>query len=397
MSTLLKAHLLKSDNPFTMLKCYLEDILKQDKSSWDEVIEGMKNYKPQKKDDIALDPQLVSALEAIWVSEKKEQDKDDDKRKKHEEAERKKHPKDESKRKPYKGREKQLPDIRFIEATGERKVDPSTGESMPETNPFHWKVRMANLIRLTDSLKNSELYSKDASTVKPILQGLDRLMSEVRTKQTPKRKDTPREKERKKITNEFVEDIISIKRNITTSSFDLSGELIYDDSVEDSILDLITSPKAISRLRYLTTKNSIEDAATEEDKVNREKILNLLEGAVEIDTLEGRKKMSLLEAIIYAYQQKTGVILANIEKHPDYLSRKRHILEAANKGGREKIRKMLEKIPDLADRQKKFKEMKESKRRKASADEKEREERGEEFEETRSLMADLLAGKTIEL
>ena len=48
MSTLLKAHLLKTDDPFIMLKCYLEDILKEQGLTWNDLIDALEREAKQK-------------------------------------------------------------------------------------------------------------------------------------------------------------------------------------------------------------------------------------------------------------------------------------------------------------------------------------------------------------
>ena len=52
MSTLLKAHLLKTDDPFIMLKCYLEDILKEQGLTWSDLVDALKREARIKRDMI---------------------------------------------------------------------------------------------------------------------------------------------------------------------------------------------------------------------------------------------------------------------------------------------------------------------------------------------------------
>ena len=64
MGTLLKAKLLKTNDPFIMLKCYLEDILKQDGATWDELIESMITTNEPK-----IPAKLVNTLQSLNTEE----------------------------------------------------------------------------------------------------------------------------------------------------------------------------------------------------------------------------------------------------------------------------------------------------------------------------------------
>ena len=71
MSTLLKSKLLKTDNPFIMFKCYLDDLLKSDKT-WEDLLEDMDDFKPsdkgKEKSIVKIDPALISSLKALMKS-----------------------------------------------------------------------------------------------------------------------------------------------------------------------------------------------------------------------------------------------------------------------------------------------------------------------------------------
>ena len=63
MSTLLKAHLLKTDDPFIMLKCYLEDILKEQGLTWDDLVDALYRESGDKKRyKLKISPELLEAL-----------------------------------------------------------------------------------------------------------------------------------------------------------------------------------------------------------------------------------------------------------------------------------------------------------------------------------------------
>ena len=68
MSTLLKAHLLKTDDPFIMLKCYLEDILKEQGLTWNDLINALKREAKQKTslyDKLSFSNELKDALKKL--------------------------------------------------------------------------------------------------------------------------------------------------------------------------------------------------------------------------------------------------------------------------------------------------------------------------------------------
>jgi transcription termination factor NusA len=68
MSTLLKAYLLKTDNPFIMLKCYLEDILKEQGLTWQDLVDALEREAKQKTalyDALTFSPELKNALKKL--------------------------------------------------------------------------------------------------------------------------------------------------------------------------------------------------------------------------------------------------------------------------------------------------------------------------------------------
>jgi len=67
MSTLLKAHLLKTDDPFIMLKCFVEDILKEQGLTWDDLVNALKREAGSKKlyDKLPFSPELKNGLKEL--------------------------------------------------------------------------------------------------------------------------------------------------------------------------------------------------------------------------------------------------------------------------------------------------------------------------------------------
>ena len=303
MSTLLKTALLKTDNPFVMFKHYYEDILKAD---FRDLTESMLEGDEPKE----LSPKLKASLRQLMESN---------------------------------------PDLFNNKAF-------TTGV---EEDPYAYSLREQNVINFRNSLKDSKMYKDDPTVLNPIIEGLTKLIEDISVHQSkqPKRTIGRGEAHRPmggkaptsdKPNKKYIADLEKAKRNLTaikkkleTSLLDFDGDLIYDESVERVIFNIIKNKHDIAQLRKLAGKEFIEGPPEEEIMKLRKDIYNLLNQETSFVTPDGKRNERLVDAIIYAYQQKTGVVLADIADHKKYTNRKHAIWNVVNQEGEKGLRRLL--------------------------------------------------------
>ena len=353
MSTLLKSKLLKTDNPFIMFKCYLDDLLKSDKT-WEDLLEDMDDFKPSEKGKeksiVKIDPALISSLKALMKSN------------------------------PELFRGGKL--LTAISNSDKNRQETSDGGSEPDDNTFNYKVRHTNLLGFRDSLKSSKLFSEDPSTLKPIIEKLNDLISRVSTHQSTKQpSQVSPDKSKVKSLKDGLKELRNIHNKLKNADFDMAGKLIYDSDTEDLIFGIINSNEQIAQLRRLSEEPKQLEGDSEYGKLRMD-LFNLLNKPTKYNTIEGIQEGKLSEAIIDAYTQKTGVSIARLEQMGALRNRKHTVWSAVNTGGRRKLEDLMAD-PTLIDRSKKRRE---SKRQKKITD------ATEEVEEERadSLIAELM-------
>jgi hypothetical protein len=340
MSTLLRANLQKTNNPFILLKCYLEDILKKDKLTWKELIESMINTNEPK-----MSPQLIQALQALLKSDK-------------------------------------TLNVRLKQGTKPKgKGERGTYEQLSD-DPYVYSVKETNVRNLLDAIKNSDWFQKDPTTVKPIIDGLTTLIEDISAHQSeqrprkfergeadlPMRRKPPTSKDRPN--KQAIADLNKarrilkvIKKKLEVAELDFDGDLIYDESVEKVIFNIIKDKHDIVQLKRLAGREYVEESTdTTDERIQnlRKEIFNLLNKETTFATPDGNRTERLVDAIVYAYQQKTGVVLADIADHKNLYNKKHAIWDVVNEEGWRGLQRLLSD-PKLIERAKKRKPKKETK------------------------------------
>tara|TARA_R110002167_G_scaffold65864_13_gene186435 strand:- start:6611 stop:7717 length:1107 start_codon:yes stop_codon:yes gene_type:complete len=304
MSTLLKTALLKTNNPFIMFKHYYEDIHKAD---FRDLTENMLEADEPKE----LSPKLKASLRQLMESN---------------------------------------PDLFQNKAW-------TTGR---EEDPYAYSLREQNVINFRNSLKGSKMYKDDPTVLNPIIEGLTKLIEDISVHQSKQPKKTiPKGAAHRpmkgkaptsdKPNKEYMADLKKtinqlnlIKKKLETALLDFDGDLIYDESVERVIFNIIKNKHDIAQLRRLAGKEFIADSAEEGEigklRISIFKLLNLETTFV---THNGEITERLVDAILYAYQQKTGVVLADVADHKKYENKKHAIWRVLNEEGAEGIRRLL--------------------------------------------------------
>jgi hypothetical protein len=308
--TLLKASLLKTDNPFILFKCYLEEITKAHGSSLESLIKII-----QEKEQLPKD--VIDAFNRLL--------EDDDFR-------------------PY------------LDAT--QLIPASTGQVKGKTvtdSPYDYEVRYENLFNFKRALQEANM--EDETLMHKIIGQLDKLLDAQKETQQkrPLKKPVGARAERypmmrtdagkQNITNyityinELYTKLIKIKKKLRDSKLDLEGKLIYDSSIERLILELMSNPKNISLLRqYAEGKPKkgkeeekiwpynmeFEGGDAREQRAFRtiQQIIILLNDEVTFPDKYGESQTEILvDAILYAYSQKTQVVIAEIRDRPELFRR----------------------------------------------------------------------------
>lgn len=360
MSTLLKSKLLKTNNPFIMFKCYLDDLLKSDKT-WEDLLEDMDDFKPsdkgKEKSIVKIDPALISSLKALMKSNPE----------------------------LFRGG-KLLTSLDSRKETGESNTRISPSLSIKPTtlddNTFNYKVRHTNLLGFRDSLKSSKLFSEDPSTLKPIIEKLNDLISKVSTHQSTKQPSAVSpDKTKVKSLEAGLKELRTVHNRLKDADFDMAGKLIYDSDTEDLIFGIINSNEQIAQLRRLSEEPKQLEGDSEYGKLRMD-LFNLLNKPTKYNTIEGIQEGKLSEAIIDAYTQKTGVSIARQEQIAQLRSAQRTVHDAVNTGGKRKLEDIMADPTHIAA----------SKKRRESKRQREITDATEEVEEERadSLIAELM-------
>jgi len=351
MGTLLKAILLKTDNPFIMLKCYLEDILKAD-LSWDDLLNDMDKYKSG-KGGVKIDPVLISSLKKL----------------------RDNHPE------LFQGGR-----LSTNQYDVTSRKDTPEGGSEPSDNTFDMTVRHTNLLGFRDSLKSSKLFQDDPSTLKPIMDKLNDLIVSVIPKSTSFPSPDKKRIKSLKVARTELNKLASKLKNV---DFDFEGKLIYDIDTEDMIFSIVSSKEDLSTLRRLadTSPEEYKDSVAFEAQKDVYNLLN--KQPFKINTIEGVKTGRFVDAIIEAYSQKNKVAIARLEQMGALRNKKHEVWDAVDAGGRQKLEDLM-RNPAMVDRSRTRREGRKQKKTE-EASEQEAEERAD------SLIATLMREGSITL
>lgn len=299
MGTLLKAKLLKTNDPFIMLKCYLEDILKQDGKSWRELLQSM-----QRTNQPKMSNQLFTAIKNLLDSET---------------------------------------DMNKLGSPKRLLLGFADGKQSDD--PYLTSVRESNVRALLNSIKGSEI---EPTIMKPIITGLQDLLSDIMDSQkTPKQKviqgagkgaTFSRVKEDKQL-EDGIKLLTRLKNSLEEAKLDFDGEYIHDDNFERNLSKVMKDKYDVAQLRELSGSVYAEKTAEmkpSEIKKLREKVYNLLNEPIEFNHhIKGRIKEPFIEALLYAYSQNTGVTLADIEQQKGILNARNEIWDLVTTYGRD--------------------------------------------------------------
>ena len=232
MSTLLKAYLIKTNDPFIMMKCYIEDILKQSNVTWEDFIIGLK-VKP-KKGIFANESKLYSQL--VKIAKLLEENKNiysDDKTVK-----------------PFSGRK----EIK-VESLSREDKETSETKTIDGDDVLHIEVLESNLMKLKQLIAG--IKEEDAPVLKKIQDAIQVALVELRTIEDTKSHEKylktlkdGKSKEYKDGLKALEKILVDFKTKITRAvNIDGLGVTIYDRDVEESI-DEIINPKDINKNIY---------------------------------------------------------------------------------------------------------------------------------------------------
>ena len=298
MGTLLKAKLLKTNDPFIMLKCYLESVLKQDNLSWKDLIQSMIETREPK-----MSNELIDALEELRT----------------------------------KG---DLPNVgRMLQ--GYVKPDADSTTTVPSEDPYLPSVRESNVRTLLNAIKRSDM---EPTVVKPIIDGLERLLLDIQASQkTPPQRIAQTRgkvkyaKDNETSIKEAIESLTNIETALRTAQLDFDGDHVHSESLERLLPTIIKTKYDIAQLRRLAGRTYAEETASKpESKLKdlRQKLHGLLNKIISYNHHKrGREKGRLLDAILYAYEQDVGMALADITEHPKILARSNMIKDMIDERG----------------------------------------------------------------
>lgn len=364
MGTLLKAKLLKTNDPFIMLKCYLEDILKQDGKSWKELLESMKRTNQPK-----MSNQLFTAIENLLEGEMKV----------------------EGKTKP----------VKLIDTLGSPKsLLLGYAEGKQSNDPYLRSVRETNVRALINAIKRSEM---EPTVTKPIVTGLQDLLADIMASQKPARQRTKgsgavysKVKTDKQL-EQGIKTLTKLKESLENAKLDFDGDYIHDDNFERTLSEIVKDKYDIAELRETASPIYAERTASMEQsdiKKLREKVFNLLNETIEFNHhTKGRIKEPFIDALLYAYSQNTGVTIADIKQQREILSARNEIWNMVDEHGRDVLMDLATREDAAMRRAIEEREAERPSRQEGSTFE-EREAQAEREDE---IMADLLAGRTIRL
>ena len=347
-----------------MLKCYLEDILKEAEgpyselpsATWRELLQSM-----QRTNQPKMSNQLFTAIENLLDSET---------------------------------------DMNKLGSP--RRLLLGFADGKQSDDPYLTSVRESNVRALLNSIKGSEI---EPTIMKPIITGLQDLLSDIMDSQkTPKQKVTQgagkgatfsRVKEDTQLKS-GIDKLIKLRDALQDAKLDFDGEFIHDDSFERNLSKIVKNKYDVAELRETASPVYAEKTASmpqSDIKKLREKVYNLLNEPIEFNHhTKGRIKEPFIDALLYAYSQNTGVTLADIKQQKDILNARNDIWYMVTTRGRDVLMD-LATAEDAA------------MRRAIDEREKERpsrqkegltfEEREAQAEREREELEDLFSGKTI--
>ena len=356
MGTLLKAKLLKTNDPFIMLKCYLEDILKQDGKSWRELLQSM-----QRTNQPKMSNQLFTAIENLLDSET---------------------------------------DMNKLGSPKSLLLGIKEGKQ--SNDPYFASVRESNVRALLNAIKGSEI---EPTIMKPIMTGLQDLLSDIMDSQkTPKQKVTQgagkgatfsRVKEDKQL-ERGIDKLTELRDALQDAKLDFDGDFIHDDRFERNLSEIVKNKYDVAELRETASPIYAEKTARmpqSDIKKLRQKVYNLLNEPIEFNHhTKGRIKEPFIDALLYAYSQNTGVTLADIKQQRDILNARNDIWYMVTTRGRDVLMD-LATAEDAAMRR--AIEERETERPSRQEEGLTFEEREAQAERERQELEDLMAGKTI--
>lgn len=355
MGTLLKAKLLKTNDPFIMLKCYLEDILKQDGATWKELLESM-----QRTNQPKMSNQLFTAIDNLLDSET---------------------------------------DMNKLGSPKSLMLGFADGKQSDD--PYLRSVRETNVRALINAIKGSEI---EPTIMKPIMTGLQNLLTDIMASQkTPRQKTTQprgvttfsRVQEDKQL-KEGISLLTRLKESLEDAKLDFDGDYIHDDNFERNLSRVMKDKYDIAQLRRLAGTQYAEKTAEMQQsdiKRLREKVYNLLNEPTEFNHhTKGRIKEPFIDALLYAYSQNTGVTLADLKQQKEILNARNQIWDMVNAYGRD-VLMSLATDEDAAMRR--AIEAREAERPTRQEEGPTFEEREAEAERVDEMMADLRAGRTV--
>ena len=293
--TLIKAYLMENDNPFIMLKCYLEEINKADMGQFvEEFADNASDYRIEN-----LENELNAIIE-------------------------------------------KYPDI--------------TSKKMFGDNPYDWENRMVNLHTFRNYLSSLKI---EDPIIQKILKSLDKVLEIERERmdsfyylsEEERKKKKKGEKGEEIARNSFINSelkklrkVYNLLENIKVKilsglEIDLSGELIFDDIIEEDISKLI-DVGYLANLRDIASGDmsltTIRGGGQTERRILSlvQKIINILSEEVTYPNSKGvYVKDMLSEAIIDINSQKTKVVLAKIKDIETIQSRFGEIADKFNREG----------------------------------------------------------------
>ena len=303
MGTLLKANLLKTNDPFIMLKCYLEEVLKKDSLTWKDLIQSMITTNQPK-----MSTQLIDALQNL-----------------HDEG--------------------QLPNITMMRGQVKGKGDTTFTSS---DDPYVYSVRQTNVRNLLNAIKSSNM---EPTVVKPIVSGLETLLEDIaedqesrpRTGRNVFPKKMPKTMDVKELQGAIAQ-LKELKEALQSSKLDFDGDYIHDGTFESILPKVIKNKYDIAQLRRLAGRTYAEETSSKPEselKDLREKIHAVLNETISYNHhKEGKIRGRFLDGLMYAYEAKTGVTLADIANHPTLLNRRSSIWNQVNTHGQRILSEM---------------------------------------------------------
>jgi len=388
MSTLLKAHLLKTDDPFIMLKCYLEDILKEQGLTWDDLVDALQREAgDEKRYKLKISPELIEALGEL-----------------------------ESETGEWGAPFHSLPEpfgkhglkIALPQSDKEskkiygRKKGASKRTTKLGSDPMHPVVRAHNIRSFISALKETKEFKKHPALTK-VVKGLEGVLRDIIAVEDEKSSEdlvAVREKGKKGVVGrrrvvtlkDAIEDLDKIKALVSSMTdddiMDFEGKMIYSPSLMKEIYNLLPKPENVVRLKAHANGEVIEDlkklygldndedlqsvknrrgknypkimerlnlSKDEKDFSERikklEEIRDTLSKEVEYVTLKGVEKRPLYEAIIDVRQSKTNVeLIDDIAEHKNANEMMSNLWKDLKKfGGRGLMAKLL-KEPRVRER-----------------------------------------------